>query len=191
MQRSADILSVELSYSNCVAWPPVTPDMASSINTAPSSSRRDFASSTLHQDTDPSRTPDEMSTKVVHDEPADGPLHFPDEDHLQPTQTMIDVTLGAKTATDKEHKMTLMQGIRLYPKAVFWSLLISTCICMEGYDVCLLSNFYGFPQFNKKYGVELADGTYQVPARWQAGLSNGANVGEIIGLFINGWVSYT
>ena len=29
----------------------------------------------------------------------------------------------------------------------------------------------------------------QVPAPWQAGLSNGANVGEIIGLFINGWVS--
>ena len=37
--------------------------------------------------------------------------------------------------------MTLMQGIRLYPKAIGWSLLISTCIAMEGYDVCLLSNF--------------------------------------------------
>ena len=33
---------------------------------------------------------------------------------------------------DKEHKMTLLQGIRLYPKAVAWSLLISTCIAMEG-----------------------------------------------------------
>ena len=60
---------------------------------------------------------------------------------------------------------------------------------MEGYDVCLLSNFYAFPVFNKKYGEQLPDGTYQVPARWQAGLSNGANVGEIIGLFINGWAS--
>jgi SP family general alpha glucoside:H+ symporter-like MFS transporter len=60
---------------------------------------------------------------------------------------------------------------------------------MEGYDVCLLSNFYGFPQFNKKYGSQLPDGTYQIPAPWQAGLSNGANVGEIIGLFINGIVS--
>ena len=37
--------------------------------------------------------------------------------------------------------MTLWQGIKLYPKAVGWSLLISTCIAMEGYDVCLLSNF--------------------------------------------------
>jgi hypothetical protein len=30
----------------------------------------------------------------------------------------------------------------------------------------------GFQQFNKKYGQQLPDGTYQVPARWQAGLSN-------------------
>jgi len=52
-----------------------------------------------------------------------------------------DVIRNAKTATEKEHKMTLLQGIKLYPKAVAWSLLISTCICMEGYDVCLLSNF--------------------------------------------------
>ena len=28
-----------------------------------------------------------------------------------------------------------------------------------------------------------------MPASWQAGLSNGVNVGEIIGLFINGYVS--
>ncbi|KAI5283655.1 hypothetical protein KEM54_001956 [Ascosphaera aggregata] len=30
---------------------------------------------------------------------------------------------------------------------------------------------------------------WQVPARWQSGLSNGAACGEIIGLFINGWIS--
>jgi hypothetical protein len=37
--------------------------------------------------------------------------------------------------------MTLMQGIRLYPKAIGWSIVISTCIAMEGYDLCLLGNF--------------------------------------------------
>lgn len=95
----------------------------------------------------------------------------------------------AKSATAKEQKMTLMQGIKTYPKAILWSMLISTCIVMEGYDVCLINNFYAFDQFNRKYGVQLADGTYQVPAAWQAGLSNGANVGELIGLLINGFVS--
>ncbi|CAK5274792.1 unnamed protein product [Mycena citricolor] len=99
------------------------------------------------------------------------------------------LTRNAKLATNKEHEMSLLQGIRLYPKAIAWSILISTCICMEGYDVCLLSNFYAFPQFNQKYGVQLPNGTYQVPARWQAGLSNGANCGEILGLFLNGWLS--
>lgn len=78
----------------------------------------------------------------------------------------------AKAATDNEHKMTLLQGIRLYPKAIFWSVVISTCICMEGYDLCLLGNFYAFPQFNRKFGVRAADGTFQVTAPWQAGLSN-------------------
>ncbi|RDW75153.1 maltose permease MAL61-2 [Coleophoma cylindrospora] len=124
-----------------------------------------------------------------HEEVRSEPLRFPDDDQLRHTKTMNEVIANAKLATDNEHNMTLLQGIKLYPKAVAWSLLISTCIAMEGYDVCLLNNFYAFPQFNKKYGVLLADGTYQVPARWQAGLSNGANVGEIIGLFINGWAS--
>jgi len=119
----------------------------------------------------------------------DAPLHFPAKDDLAHTKSMNEVIHNAKIATDKEHNMTLWQGIKLYPKAVAWSLLISTCICMEGYDVCLLSSFYAFPQFNKKYGQMLPDGSYQVPAPWQAGLSNGANVGEIIGLFINGYVS--
>ena len=73
------------------------------------------------------------------------PLHFPTKDELDHTKSMNEVIHNAKTATDKEHKMTLWQGIKLYPKAVGWSLLISTCICMEGYDVCLLSNFCECP----------------------------------------------
>jgi SP family general alpha glucoside:H+ symporter-like MFS transporter len=51
------------------------------------------------------------------------------------------VIQGAKTATEKEQSMTLLQGIKLYPKAIAWSMLISTCIVMEGYDVCLINNF--------------------------------------------------
>ena len=121
-------------------------------------------------------------------EEAGGPLHFPAQDELAGAG-MKETILGAKNASDKEHKMTLMQGIRLYPQAVLFSVIISTCIAMEGYDVSLVNNFYAFPQFNRKYGVLGDDGEYQIPARWQAGLSNGAQVGEMIGLLINGWVS--
>lgn len=95
----------------------------------------------------------------------------------------------AQAAAEKEHNMTLLQGIKLYPKAIGWSILISTCIIMEGYDVCLLPNFYGFPQFKKKYGAQLPSGDYEVPARWQAGLQNAGQIGAIIGLLINGYVS--
>lgn len=105
------------------------------------------------------------------------------------TAAMNKMVFNAKAATEKEQKMSLWQGVKLYPKAVGWSVLISTCIVMEGYDVCLLGNFFGFPQFKEKYGEQLPNGTWEIPAPWQAGLSNGVIVGEIIGLFINGWVS--
>lgn len=87
---------------------------------------------------------------------------------------------NARLATEKEHNMSLLQGIKLYPKAIGWSILISTCIVMEGYDVSLINNFYGNSQFNRKYGEPYIthDGKtdYQVSAAWQAGLSNGAVV---------------
>lgn len=54
------------------------------------------------------------------------------------------VIAAAKRSTEREKSMTLLQGIRLYPKAIAWSMLISTCIVMEGYDVCLINNFCGF-----------------------------------------------
>lgn len=33
---------------------------------------------------------------------------------------------------------------------------------MTGFDVVLLGSFYGLPQFNKRYGVQLPDGTYTI-----------------------------
>ncbi|KAJ6172600.1 hypothetical protein N7470_001667 [Penicillium chermesinum] len=79
--------------------------------------------------------------------------------------SMTKVVHNAKAATEKEQKMSLLEGIRLYPKAVCWSVLISTCIAMEGYDISLVNNFYGFDQFNRKYGQLQADGSYQVSAQ--------------------------
>ncbi|KAI1655495.1 sugar transporter [Daldinia decipiens] len=132
------------------------------------------------------------STKSISDdvvETVTAPAMTPKEEH----ETMKDVIRNARLATQKEHNMTLWQGLRLYPKAIAWSILISTCIVMEGYDISLVNNFYAFPQFNQKYGTKVTDPegnvSYQVSAAWQAGLSNGAVVGEIIGLLINGWVS--
>ncbi|PTB71571.1 MFS general substrate transporter [Trichoderma longibrachiatum ATCC 18648] len=118
-----------------------------------------------------------------------GGIQDVDGEEVEFSQDQRLVIESARAAAAKEQSMTLLQGIKLYPKAIAWSIIISTCIVMEGYDVSLVNNFYAFPQFNEKYGELYPDGTYQVPARWQSGLSNGATVGEIIGLFINGFVS--
>lgn len=61
------------------------------------------------------------------------------------------VVQGAFAAASKEKQMTLLQGIKLYPKAIFFSVIISTCIVMEGYDVSLINNFCtsrASPQFD-------------------------------------------
>ncbi|KFX98677.1 hypothetical protein O988_04261 [Pseudogymnoascus sp. VKM F-3808] len=95
----------------------------------------------------------------------------------------------ARNATEREHNMTLLQAIKLYPKAVGWSLLLSTTVVMEGYDLLLVTSFFAFGPWVRKYGELQPDGSYQLPAPWQAGLYNGAAVGEIIGLFISGIVA--
>jgi MFS transporter, SP family, general alpha glucoside:H+ symporter len=88
-----------------------------------------------------------MSEKVIEENyispssPSDVPEHH---DTIGRRKSLDDVIYNAQRATEKEHRMSLWQGIKLYPKAVAWSMLISTCICMEGYDVCLLSNFCEF-----------------------------------------------
>lgn len=91
---------------------------------------------------------------------------------------------AAEAAATQVH-MTLTQGLRQYPKAAFWSVLISTSIVMLAYDTVLLGSFYAYPSFQKQYGVRHGKG-YQITASWQSGLSDGSNVGGIIGLLLNG-----
>jgi SP family general alpha glucoside:H+ symporter-like MFS transporter len=69
-----------------------------------------------------------------------GPIHPAAED-VDNRKDMSSVIAFAKSASEKEQKMTLMQGVTLYPKAIAWSVLISTCIAMEGYDISLVNNF--------------------------------------------------
>ena len=48
-----------------------------------------------------------------------------------------------QTAAQTEHRMTFTQALRLYPKAIGWSFMISLAIIMEGFDTALISSFYG------------------------------------------------
>ena len=68
----------------------------------------------------------------IHDE--DGPILDP----------------AASRRSDFEHNLTMREAIKAYPMAIFWSLAVSMCVIMEGFDSVLVPNFYAFPTFQRK-----------------------------------------
>lgn len=57
-----------------------------------------------------------------------------EEDIASPQKSNL-LIQDARLATQNEHEMSLLQGLKLYPKAIGWSMLLSTAIIMEGYGV--------------------------------------------------------
>ncbi|EGX50152.1 hypothetical protein AOL_s00076g357 [Orbilia oligospora ATCC 24927] len=96
---------------------------------------------------------------------------------------------GAKQATAAEHNLTFLQAIKTYRRAAIWSVLISTTVIMEGYDVTLLGSFFGYPEFQKKYGYLTEKDGYQISANWMSNLNVIAAVGNIIGALLNGYLT--
>jgi len=101
----------------------------------------------------------------------------------------LTVANDAAKVTQNERSMTLLQGLKTYPKAVGWSVLLSACIIMEGFDIALISSLYAVPAFQQRFGDRQDDGSYEISAAWQSGLSNGALIGEIFGLFLTGIIA--
>ena len=91
---------------------------------------------------------------------------------MPPVSTNLAVpNKNAQHAAEDEKQMSLLQAIKLYPKAVGWSVVLSSALIMEGYDLALLGSLYGSPQFNMKYGRQnVATGKWSVPANWQSAL---------------------
>ncbi|KAL1405339.1 hypothetical protein Q8F55_008970 [Vanrija albida] len=117
-----------------------------------------------------------------------------DVDHLNKARNGIadydQVVEDAKVATATEQSMTIREGLRRYPKAIAWSMLLSAAVIMEGFDLVLLGSLYAQPQFKEKFGTTVDQhGNPSLTAAWQTGLSNGAQVGSIIGLALNGILS--
>ena len=95
---------------------------------------------------------------------------------------------GAQEATTTEHKLTPLDGFRMYPKAVGWSVLVSMAVVMDGYDQAFLGQLYAEKAFQKQFGEPFKDG-YQLKAAWQTGLSNASSVGVLVGIFLNGYIT--
>ena len=95
----------------------------------------------------------------------------------------------AAKAVENEQNMGILESLKLYRRAWFWSVFLSTCIVMEGFDTTLINNLYAYGPFKEKFGTRQPDGTYELTAQWQSGLSNGALCGQILGLFLNGIIA--
>lgn len=95
----------------------------------------------------------------------------------------------AAAATDAEHNMGLLKSLKLYRKACLWSIFLSTCIVMEGFDNAFLASLFAYPPFQRKFGELQPDGSYQLTAAWQTGLTDGVLAGQVLGLFANGIVA--
>ncbi|KAL7962911.1 general substrate transporter [Trichoderma compactum] len=95
----------------------------------------------------------------------------------------------AQDANTQEHNLTFFQALSLYPTGVFWSIIMSTAVVMEGYDTNLIGTLFAQPTFQKAFGQEAKPGSYQISAPWQTGLSNGSSAGQLLGLLLAGYVS--
>jgi SP family general alpha glucoside:H+ symporter-like MFS transporter len=98
---------------------------------------------------------------------------------------LVNVAEDARLATEDEHRMTLMEAIKKYPKACLWSIVISLAVIMDGYDTALLGSLSAFPSFRTHFGhyVSAKDG-YQIAAKWQVALGCSSPVGNIIGIYL-------
>lgn len=95
---------------------------------------------------------------------------------------------NAKNATETEHRLTLLDALRMYPKAVGWSVFVSAASVMEGYDTAFVGQLFAEKSFQRQFGV-LYNGNYQLTAAWQTALANASSIGIILGILLNGYIS--
>jgi SP family general alpha glucoside:H+ symporter-like MFS transporter len=132
------------------------------------------------------------------------------EGHVTERLGSTNVANDTSAAINNEHNMSVRQSLRFWWKAIVFSFVISLCVVMEGYDTSLMNKFFAFTPFKNKFGDEVdADGNKLVSARWQTIILNGTQVrgcfvqnmswsnlltcglqvGCIVGLIINGYVT--
>lgn len=115
--------------------------------------------------------------------PADGV-----QEEENDTLRIMNETDDAEEANEEQKNMTLLEALRRYPKAAFWSILVSSTLVMEGYDTALLNSLFALPVFQKTFGSVTKTGSYEITSKWQIGLNMCVFVGEIIGLQLTGFM---
>ncbi|KAJ5732176.1 hypothetical protein N7493_003657 [Penicillium malachiteum] len=115
-------------------------------------------------------------------------MEDPTHDNAAPAGR-FEALLRDENASQIEQSMTLCKALKLYAKAVFWSMIVSSTLILEGYALAIVNMMYASPAFNAKFGTGPADGNWIISKAWYYGLSNGPRCGAIIGLLISGQIS--
>lgn len=97
-----------------------------------------------------------------------------------------ELAADAQEANTTDRELSILQAMKLYPKAVAWSMIVSAASIMDGYDYHVISSLFAQPAFQKAYGELQQNGSYQITAPWQSGLNNGSSVGCLLGLYLAG-----
>lgn len=109
--------------------------------------------------------------------------------NMQSASQLDDLIRAAEAATAREKEMGVWKAIKTYPTAICYSMALSLCLIMEGYDTSLTNNFFALPQFRQRFGQALPNGDYQLTSGWMSGLQNGTQVGQILGLMVAGLIA--
>jgi len=109
--------------------------------------------------------------------------------NMQSASQLDDLIRAAEAATAREKEMGVWKAIKTYPTAICYSMALSLCLIMEGYDTSLTNNFFALPQFRQRFGQALPNGDYQLTSSWMSGLQNGTQVGQILGLMVAGLIA--
>lgn len=59
------------------------------------------------------------------------------------------ILVVARETDDEEKSMSVREAMRKHRKAILWSLTISLCVIMEGYDTNLLGQFFAYREYSR------------------------------------------
>ncbi|OCF78039.1 hypothetical protein I204_02045 [Kwoniella mangroviensis CBS 8886] len=103
--------------------------------------------------------------------------------HLDPELVRI-----GHEVVQRQKKESFIQAWRNHGRAAGWSVFLTSALLMEGFDTAIINSFFALPAFLNSFGTKGSNGKLTIPANYQSGLVNIAYVGQIIGLFLNGWL---
>ncbi|RCI15846.1 hypothetical protein L249_1707 [Ophiocordyceps polyrhachis-furcata BCC 54312] len=88
-----------------------------------------------------------------------------------------------EAAGSEEPRLGFFETVRLYPKAIGWSLFVSMGVIMAAFDPQLVGSLYPMTQFTRDFGRRYGD-EYVVDAAWQSGLNMGSPLGQVVGALV-------